>query len=116
MSDEAIAQVVHYANIGMQAVTGDDMPSQPWMWEPRSLRAATTNGVRRVRQVGVTPQENHENWRAEKHAQGWVYGRQKDPEAKTHPCLVPWEQLPESAKRRTMVFHAVVTALTAEIS
>lgn len=32
---------------------------------------------------------------ANKIADGWKYGEAKDPEAKTHPCLVPFDKLPE---------------------
>lgn len=30
--------------------------------------------------------------------QGWTYGEQRDDELKTHPCLVPYEDLPEVEK------------------
>lgn len=40
----------------------------------------------------------HEVWAAERIAQGWKYGEQRDDIKKTHPCLVPYEQLPEKEK------------------
>ena len=46
----------------------------------------------------------HEVWAAGRLAQGWRYGKVRDDEAKTTPCLVPYAQLPESEKeydRRT---------------
>ena len=30
--------------------------------------------------------------------QGWKYGEQRNDELKTHPCLVPYEELPEEEK------------------
>lgn len=40
----------------------------------------------------------HEIW-AETHIQqGWKYGEQRSNELKTHPCLVPYEELPEEEK------------------
>ena len=30
--------------------------------------------------------------------QGWTYGEQRNDELKTHPCLIPYEELPESEK------------------
>ena len=36
----------------------------------------------------------HDNWCKYKRAAGWVYGGKKDPEKKTHPCLVPYSDLP----------------------
>ena len=40
----------------------------------------------------------HEVWAAGRIADGWTYGEKRDDEAKTHPCLVPYEELPESEK------------------
>lgn len=46
----------------------------------------------------------HDTWAAGRLAEGWVYGPTLDKERLTHPCLVPYDQLPESEKeydRRT---------------
>lgn len=40
----------------------------------------------------------HEVWAESRISQGWVYGEQRDDEKKTHPCLVPYEELPEEEK------------------
>lgn len=40
----------------------------------------------------------HENWAARRMAQGWRYGPQRDDAHKQHPCLVAYDQLPESEK------------------
>lgn len=40
----------------------------------------------------------HEVWSAGRMADGWTYGEVRDDMRKTHPCLVPYEQLPESEK------------------
>lgn len=40
----------------------------------------------------------HEVWAAGRIADGWTYGEVRDDTKKTHPCLVPYEQLPESEK------------------
>jgi hypothetical protein len=39
----------------------------------------------------------HERWTNEKRAQGFTYGP-RDPEKKTNPNLLPWEELPDEAK------------------
>lgn len=52
---------------------------------------------------------------AEKIKDGWVYGDVKDPELKTHPCLVPYNELPVEQKTKDTLFinivHAVVKAI-----
>ena len=40
----------------------------------------------------------HEVWSAGRMAEGWTYGEKRDDARKTHPCLVPYEELPESEK------------------
>ncbi len=40
----------------------------------------------------------HEVWAETRIRQGWCYGPERDDAKKTHPCLVPYNQLPESEK------------------
>ena len=40
----------------------------------------------------------HEVWAEARILQGWTYGEQRNDELKTHPCLVPYEELPEDEK------------------
>lgn len=40
----------------------------------------------------------HEVWAETRIAQGWTYGEQRNDECKKHPCLVPYEELPEEEK------------------
>jgi len=40
----------------------------------------------------------HEVWAETRIKQGWTYGKQRNDELKTHPCLVPYEELPEEEK------------------
>lgn len=40
----------------------------------------------------------HDVWAETRIQQGWTYGEQRNDELKTHPCLVPYEELPEKEK------------------
>lgn len=40
----------------------------------------------------------HEVWAETRIAQGWKYGERRDDVEKTHPCLIPYEDLPEEEK------------------
>lgn len=42
---------------------------------------------------------SHELWAAERLKHGWTYGPTRDDVAKKHPCLVPYEELPDSEKQ-----------------
>jgi hypothetical protein len=41
----------------------------------------------------------HEIWARQRIEDGWRYGPKRDDSRKEHPCLVPYEQLPESEKQ-----------------
>lgn len=40
----------------------------------------------------------HDAWASARMQEGWVYGPQRDDQKKTHPCLVPYEMLPQSER------------------
>ena len=40
----------------------------------------------------------HEVWAKNRMEQGWVYGEERNDELKSHPCLIPYEELPEVEK------------------
>lgn len=40
----------------------------------------------------------HEMWALGRINDGWHYGEKRDDAAKTHPCLVPYSQLPDSER------------------
>ena len=40
----------------------------------------------------------HEVWAETRIVQGWCYGEERDDANKTHPCLIPYEELPEEEK------------------
>jgi hypothetical protein len=40
----------------------------------------------------------HDTWARQRANDGWRYGTQRDDVKKEHPCLVPYESLPESEK------------------
>lgn len=40
----------------------------------------------------------HDVWAKSRMDQGWTYGKERNDEKKTHPCLVPYDELPEIEK------------------
>ena len=38
----------------------------------------------------------HDVWAETRIKQGWTYGLERNDELKTHPCLIPYEELPEN--------------------
>ena len=40
----------------------------------------------------------HEVWAQKRIEQGWTYGKERSDALKQHPCLIPYEELPETEK------------------
>jgi hypothetical protein len=40
----------------------------------------------------------HEIWAKQRLADGWTYGPRRDDAAKKHPCLLPYDELPDCEK------------------
>lgn len=90
---ESCAFVTHEANRVLCESTGDDS-QVPWEKAPEDLKKGTRQGVLEVlANPGITPEALHDEWAQKKVADGWVYGPKKDSDKKTHPNLVPFDQL-----------------------
>lgn len=107
----AIASACHEVNRAYCASLGD--LSQPtWDDAPGWQRDSAIAGVKAaLEDPSMTPERSHAGWSAQKLLDGWVYGPVKDPEAKTHPCLVSYELLPPEQRTKDALFLAVVNAL-----
>lgn len=107
----AVAVVCHEANRAWCAVNGDET-QLPWADAPEWQRDSALKGVEFSMANPDAPASlNHDAWTAEKLADGWKFGEVKDPEAKTHPCLVPFEDLPPVQQAKDRLFKAIVGAL-----
>ena len=53
----------------------------------------------------------HDAWMKDKIEDGWVHGEAKNVDKKTHPCLVPFNQMPEFQQKSDKLFCAIVDAL-----
>lgn len=104
-----IASVCHEANRAY-CLTQGDTSQLPWTDAPTWQRESAILGVQKAME-GATPEQLHESWTAQKVADGWAYGATKDADAKTHPCLVPYADLPAEQQRKDALFGAVVKAL-----
>lgn len=106
---EQIARVVHEANTGLQAAIGEPV-NPPWDEAPPWQQWSCIEGVKDALS-GLSPREHHEAWVETMRAEGWVQGPSKDGDAKTHPYLVPFDDLPPAQQAKTRLFLAIVNAL-----
>lgn len=106
---ETIARVCHQANREWCHAHDDDS-QRPWDLAEQWQRDSAIKGVV-FALSGEGPEAQHEAWCNDKIAEGWRHGHTKDAEQKTHPCLVPYVQLPAFQKVKDRLFLAIVGAL-----
>jgi hypothetical protein len=104
----AAARAAHEVNRAYCEGTGDHT-QVPWDAAPEWQRDSAIEGVRALlTNPALSPADLHASWCAHKLADGWVYGETKDLEAKTHPCLVDYDQLPAAQRTKDYLFRAAV--------
>lgn len=106
MNIEQIAKICHEVNKSYCESIGDN--SQPkWEDAPEWQKSSAINGVKFHLENDVTPEQSHENWLKQKLEEGWVYGKEKDVEKKTHPCIKRYDELPKYQRAKDSLFKAV---------
>jgi hypothetical protein len=115
MTVELIAQVAHEVNRAYCLAIGDTS-QVAWADAPDWQKDSAINGVKfKLSNLAATPEDQHQSWLDQKAKDGWVYGEVKDAEKKTHPCIIPYAELPESQKAKDYLFVAVVTSLVSAL-
>lgn len=111
MTNEEIARVAHEINRAYCLALGDTSQTA-WEDAPQWQRDSAMVGVKlHIDNPTAGAQASHESWMAQKLAEGWVYGQQKLPNLKQHPCIVPFGDLPVEQQAKDYIFRAVVHAL-----
>lgn len=109
---EQIAIVCHQANKAWCAVNGDNS-QKDWDYAEEWQRQSAIKGVEfKLDNPEAAEDAQHNAWMADKVKDGWVYGEVKDAVAKTHPCIVPFNELPEFQQKKDALFCNIVNALT----
>lgn len=108
---DAIARTVHEALRGWAAAHGQhDIPG--WDDAPDWMHASTRESVlHALENGGADGRSQHEQWLAQKHEAGWRHGPVKDAATKTHPLMIPWDQLPDWERRKDSLINALARAL-----
>ena len=110
-----IAEIAHEANRTYCESLGDYSQSQ-WNYCDQWQRNSAMDSVRAIKNGLVKkPEESHENWLNLKEDEGWIYGEKKNTDISvgklTHPCMVPFDKLPEEQQMKDHLFYNIVTTL-----
>lgn len=68
-------------------------------YDPRPIDTTRVELSTEIRELTEKLAENaHDNWARQRMAEGWKYGPRRNDQAKEHPCIVPYADLPDSEK------------------
>lgn len=102
------AKACHEANRAYCESIGDGS-QVAWEDAPNWQKVSAVSGVKfHINDPFASAAASHENWLYQKEADGWSYGPTKDVDAKTHPCMVPFEDLPLEQQHKDAIFRKSV--------
>jgi RyR domain len=84
-------------------------------YEPRPVDTSTVQlDAELLRLSELLAANAHDVWAARRIAEGWVWGPRRSDTTKQHPCLVPYESLPQSEQEydRTAVLETIKMLIT----
>lgn len=107
-----IARVAHEVNAAYCRSIGDDSQLS---WDDASdeLKASCLAGVTmNLENSEATPESNHESWMKERLENDWILGDEKSEELKTHPLLIPYDELPVEQRAKDYIFKALINSMS----
>ena len=106
MEKQVLAQMAHELNAVI--CRNNNQEAAHWDDAPQWQKDSSLSGIEfALAHPDVTPEMQHNEWMDYKIKDGWKYGEKKDAEAKTHPCLVPFGELPKFERAKDAVFIGV---------
>ena len=106
-----IAKICHQANKAFCEINGDDSQKDWDEAESWQKNSAIKGVMFRINDPKSEYDAQHNSWMQEKIDTGWTYGKVKNAETKTHPCMVPFRELPKFQQQKDILFCAIVDAL-----
>ncbi len=101
LSDSEIEKIVReFANT--QPDLDFDIETQETKLLVNDHAGISLDATKHIALCNALEKQKHENWMKERLDAGWRYGTKFDNDEKTHPLLVPWDQLPDRFKQPDM--------------
>jgi len=99
-----IAKECHRNNREYCKLIGDDSKVE-WDEAPVWEQESVCQGVLDILESpDVTPEQMHQKWFDFLRRDGWAHGKKKSLSQKTHPCLVPFNELPAAHQVKDEIF------------
>ena len=104
-----IAQAVHETIRAYQGALGQ---TRAPAWDEAGEMQKWSIDAVELALAAPTPGAQHDAWVASKLRDGWRWGPSKDVAQKTHPSLVPFDELPQDEKNKDTILIAIVQTLS----
>lgn len=91
-------------------VSGRPIVPEPWADREGAFTEQFIETIKRLCDPlapPTTPEEEHNSWWQAYIDMGWTYGPERDPAKKTHPDMVPFDDLPKAERDKDEIFIAV---------
>lgn len=100
--------VYEVARLQAAAVDAPIIP-EPWSHRDAAFRAQFRDVIAMMTGPDrkADPEELHNDWWRKYEEMGWVYAEKRDPVAKTHPDMVPFDELGWREQNKDAVFVAL---------
>ena len=106
-----VAIVCHYGNKSLCEINGDYSQKEWHSAEEWQRKSSIESVAWRLDNLEAPTSAQHDSWMQQKISDGWVYGPVKDSNKRTHPDLVPYEQLNKASRAKDALFAGIVKSL-----
>lgn len=111
MTVEDLARVCHSANVAYCKAIGETHQREWDELEPHHHRAIIAGVKMHLSNPKASPADSHNEWFNFKMNEGWSYGPKIDADKMTHPCMVPFKELPKAQAAKDHLFKAICNSL-----
>ena len=91
-----------------------EIPGDNFEWDDVDLeyRRSIENAIKNeLDSPAKEPSDSHNRWLKARLDDGWTYGPVKSQKHKTHPCMIPYEDLPRAQQFKDELFSCMVALL-----
>jgi hypothetical protein len=116
---EQFGRLNHALRREVARIFGDGTVPPDWDEAPGWMHAESARSARKLLEnPGMMAEEEHDRWMRQKLAEDppWRYGPVRDDEAKIHPSLLPFDQLPPGERLKDLLRVSLAGSLSGYVA
>lgn len=109
MNVKSVAKLLHSQNNVIKKLNGEKVLYEDFKDLPEEMSESLLIAIQTyLNNAEITPEQMHNKWLATRASNGWVYGDVISYEAKTHPNMVTYDELPFNQKIKDLALLNVL--------